>query len=185
MRTSAYEHEILQHCAFLLSFAVASAPSLAQPPAIRFPVVHGRDLNGTERSLPSDFVGPVSLAFVAFEQRQQSDVDSWKPFVARMRVRFPSLGSYELPTIGRGYSIMRPVIDGGMRSAIHDESIRASTITLYIDVSGFAKSLGIESKKAIAILVVRPSGEVLAMRHGAFSPDAATDLEAALAVARE
>jgi hypothetical protein len=50
-----------------------------------FPTVEGKDLNDRRLTLPADFAAPASLVFVAFERKQQGEVDSWKPFVQEMQ----------------------------------------------------------------------------------------------------
>jgi hypothetical protein len=61
--------------------------TLAAPgqPAPVFPALKGADLNGRSLTLPGDFPGPISLVFVAFQMRQQVDVDSWRMFVEEAR----------------------------------------------------------------------------------------------------
>jgi hypothetical protein len=113
------------------------------PPAPVFPTLKGADLNGRSLTLPADFPQPFSLVFVAFEMRQQADVDSWRPFVENARRVRPLLSVFELPTISRGYLLMRFVIDNGMRSGITDREARAATVTLYTDVKAFTGVLGI------------------------------------------
>ena len=129
----------------LFSFAAFAGAQGTAPAA--FPRVEGKDLNNRSISLPGDFAGPASLVFVAFERSQQEEVDSWKPFVQEMQRLRPGLRFYELPTIGKGYTWLRGFIDGGMRSGIPDPNLRASTITLYIDVAAFVKALGVKQRR--------------------------------------
>ncbi len=55
------------------------AATLAATVATTFPKVTGKNLDGKTFNLPGDFEAPVSLVFVAFDRKQQSDVDSWHP----------------------------------------------------------------------------------------------------------
>lgn len=57
---------------------------------------------------------------VALEREQQGDVDSWMPFLDSVAATRRDLRTYELPVLGRGYRLMRPFIDGGMRRGIPD-----------------------------------------------------------------
>jgi hypothetical protein len=171
----------MRHRAAVIAFALAAFGAHAQTDTEkRFPEVHGSDLNGREVTLPADIPGPASLVFVPFEMHQQDDVDSWHPFVQKMKEDFPSVGVLELPTISRGYLIMRFIIDNGMRSGIRDESARAATITLYLDVKAFTRDLGLETTKSIAVFVVRPSGQILARAIGRYSEAGASTIRAAL-----
>jgi hypothetical protein len=162
----------------LVLMAANAVGQTGAPPA--FPKSSGKNLNGRAFALPEDFAGRVNLVFVAFEMRQQQEVDSWKSFAQGMRQAHPGLQAYELPTIGRGYGLFRGFIDGGMRSGIPDNDTRASTITLYLDVQTFARALGIESTRTITVLLVTRSGEILARTTGPYSPEAAAPLAAAL-----
>jgi parvulin-like peptidyl-prolyl isomerase len=64
----------------ILVSALAGLTAHAQPAQV-FPNIKSADLNGRSLSLPDDFPAPLSLVFVAFEMRQQADLDSWRPFV--------------------------------------------------------------------------------------------------------
>ncbi|MGA2974197.1 MAG: hypothetical protein ABSF77_02685 [Spirochaetia bacterium] len=145
-----------------------------------FPKSLGKNLNGRALSLPDDFAGRANLVFIAFEMRQQQEVDTCKSFTQGMRQAHEWLHAYELPTIGRGYGLIRGFIDGGMRSGIPDSETRASTITLYLDVDAFARALGIESTGTITILLVKSSGEIMAHASGPYSKTAAAPLISAL-----
>ena len=112
--------------------------------------------------------------------RQQEDVDTARGFVADARSLRPGLAVFELPTIARGYRLMQFVIDNGMRSGIRDRETRAATVTLYTDVGAFTRSLGIQTTRDIAILVVAPTGRILAQATGRFRPETAASIRAAL-----
>jgi hypothetical protein len=145
-----------------------------------FPDVSGSDLNGRAVNLPRDFPGPVSFVFVALRLRQQEDVDSWRLFVAKLKDAEPNLAIYELPTLSRGYLLMRSVIDSGMRSGIRERDARASTITLYLNVKDFVRTLGLQTTRQIAVVVVTPSGEILAQTAGRYSEEGAAEISRGL-----
>ena len=44
---------------------------------MRFPEVTGTSLEGRRFRLPGDFDGRPTVALVAFQRRQQSDVETW------------------------------------------------------------------------------------------------------------
>jgi hypothetical protein len=157
-----------------------ATPAAQGQPAPVFPNIRSADLNGRSLSLPGDFPAPFSLVFVAFEMRQQADVDSWRPFVEQARSKRPALGVFELPTIARGFRLMQFVIDNGMRSGIADRETRAATVTLYTDVAAFMRALGVESTKEIAVIVVTPTGGILARVSGRYSEEAAVPIERVL-----
>jgi hypothetical protein len=159
---------------------LVSALATHGQPAPGFPNIKSADLNGRSLNLPNDFPAPFSLVLVAFEMRQQADVDSWRPFVEQARKKRPTLGVFELPTIARGYRLMQFVIDNGMRSGITNRETRASTVTIYTDVAAFTRALGIGSTKEIAVLVVTPTGGILARVSGRYTEEAAAPIENAL-----
>jgi hypothetical protein len=164
--------------ASLLLIAAHGVAQSNQPQT--FPPLSAQDLNGKAVALPADFRGALNIVFIPFAMNQQREVDSWQGFVKEARKAHPLLQAYELPTIGKGYGLMRGIIDGGMRSGILDHDAMASTITLYLDVSAFARTLSIQSTKTITVLLVNPAGEILARVTGPYSAKAAEELSAAL-----
>jgi hypothetical protein len=152
--------------------------------ASSFPMTKGTDLNGRSLTLPGDFPAPFSLVFVAFEMRQQADVDSWRPFIEEARRARPSLAVFELPTMARGYRLMQLVIDNGMRSGIPDRETRAATVTLYTNVKAFMRALGIRTTRQIAVMAVSPAGEVFAHVSGRYSAEAAASITRVLNAGR-
>ncbi len=169
----------------IVALLLAALGAHAQDDAQRlFPKTSGQDLNGRDVSLPGDFPGPASLVFVAFEMKQQDDVDSWRTFVQSLKSENPSLATWELPTMARSYVFMRFIIDNGMRSGITDRTARAATITLYIDVKEFTRALGLRDTKQIAVFVVTPSGEILARAMGRFSEEGAVEISRGLKAVR-
>ncbi len=157
------------------------AATLAAAVATTFPKVTGKNLDGKTFNLPGDFEAPVSLVFVAFDRKQQDDVDSWHPFAADLTARFAHLKVYELPTLSKSYSLVRGFIDGGMRSGIPDPAVRAATITLYIDKKPFEDALGITTEGAIVLLLVKPDGTILWRTAGRYDPAHKPDIDQYLA----
>jgi hypothetical protein len=146
-----------------------------------FPAVEGRNLEGRVFRLPGGFAGEINIVLIAFRREQQSDVDSWMPFLAPIAASRPEVEIYELPTLGRGYRVMRSFIDGGMRGGIPDRAVREATITLYIDKSPFRKSLRLADEQRIYILVVTRDGRVLWRAEGPFDAAAGESLRQFLA----
>ena len=141
-----------------------------------FPLVEGNNLEGEHFALPADFKGALNVVFVAFKREQQGDVDSWMPFLKSMAVPRPRLRTYELPVLGRGYRLMRPFIDGGMRRGIPDAAVRAATITLYIDKAPFREALSLPDEDRTYILLVDQQGRVQWRTDGRFDERAGAEL---------
>ena len=145
-----------------------------------FPPMQGQNLEGRTVEMPRDFAGALNVVFVAFKREQQADVDSWGAALDALRKRHADLRVYELPTLGRRYRLMRPMIDGGMRRGIPDPTVRAATITLYIDKDPFKRALGITTEDRIEVLLVDRSGKIRWQRSGRMTPALRAELEAAI-----
>src|SRR4051794_1161150 len=134
----------------------------------RFPSVEGSNLEDERFKLPTGFKSPLNVVIVAFKREQQSDVDTWTPFLRTLREGRRDLSVYELPTLGRRYRLMRSFIDGGMRRGIPDSTVRAATITLYIDKAPFRESLRLRDEDRIYVLLVDRQGRVFWRGEGRF-----------------
>jgi hypothetical protein len=154
---------------------------LAVALSVAFPAVTGQNLNGATVALPGAFAAPASFVYIAYVRGQQAQVDTWKPFVAQARLRYPALGEVELPTLPKSAGFFRGFIDGGMRNGIRDPAARAATITLYIDKRAFNTALGIAREDEITVLLVKPDGSVLWRASGPYDPEKTAGLDAVLA----
>jgi len=147
---------------------------------MQFPQVSSSNLERQKFQLPSDFAGEMNLVFIAFQQHQQLDVDTWLPLAKLLVDQYPTLNYYELPTIRSMNFISRSFIDGGMRAGIPDPAARAATITLYIDKKQFRNALNLPDENRIYVLLVDQTGEVVWMENGRFSTEKANDLQQTL-----
>ena len=148
--------------------------------SVRFPTVTADNLERETFTLPRDFGGERNVVFIAFLRKQQSDVDTWVPFVKPLVERMPGTEYYEIPTIKRMIAPMRWMINGGMRGGIDDRGARARTITLYLDKEPFKRALAITDENTIHVLIVDRDGRVLWRTTGAFSAEKGAALEAVL-----
>ncbi len=146
-------------------------PMNAADSLARFPAVSGDNLNGKRFDLPRDFEGALNLVVIAFQREQQRDVDGWMPFLKTLAKDRSEVKIYELPTLGRRYRLMRPIIDGGMRGGIPDTKVRATTITLYIDKTPFRRALELPDENHIYVVAVDREGHVHARAAGLFTPE--------------
>ncbi len=155
-------------------------PPHAAEPFGRFPAVSGDNLNGKRFNLPRDFEGALNIVVIAFQREQQHDVDGWMPFLKTLAKDGNDVRIYELPTLGRGYRLMRPIIDGGMRGGIPDYRVRAATITLYIDKTPFRRALELPDEDHIYVLAVDREGRVHARGAGLFTPESGAEFRQAV-----
>ena len=147
---------------------------------LMFPSVQGKNLEGKEYSLPQDLEGKMNIVIVAFQRNQQMLVDTWLSTVRQIKDQTPGLFYYEMPTMSRGYTIMRGIIDGGMRRGIKDLSARESTITVYTNTGKFRKALNIPSDETIHVFLLDSTGAVRWRSEGAMSPMQAELLKGAV-----
>jgi hypothetical protein len=137
---------------------------------IQFPNVTASNLHGHSFALPGDFEAAHNVVVIAFTQYQQYDVNTWLPFLSDLKHVYP-IHAYELPTIRRGNPAFRFMIDYYMTNGITDPEVRATTITLYVDVAAFMRALGLPTNGRIYTLLVDRAGEVVWRADGMFRPE--------------
>ena len=81
---------------------------------MQFPIVTGFNLQRKKLTLPQDFKGSVNLIFIAFQQWQQKQVDTWVPYAQQLEQVYDGLLYYELPTIRKLNLFSRTLINEGM-----------------------------------------------------------------------
>lgn len=159
-----------------------SGVAMAQDPAVVFPEVTGRNLEGRTLRLPADFEGERTVVLVAFRQRQQREVDSWMPELNTRRAADPGLAVYEIPTLSSGWTALRGWIDGGMARGIKSQAVREATVTLYINKDPFKDALAISSEGSIHVLLLDRDGRVTFRTTGPATPEGVAALRRALGV---
>lgn len=150
-------------------------------PAVRFPALRARSLERERHDLPGDFEGRRNIAVVAFRREQQRDVDTWLPLLLELEAADRGLRAYEIPTISRSWSPVRPFIDGGMTAGIPDRAARARTLTTYTDVGAVLAALGLDDTRRIATVLTDRAGTVTWMATGPWTAEAEAGLREALA----
>jgi hypothetical protein len=136
-----------------------------------FPTIRGSNLLREHLTLPKDFQGELNLVFIAFEQWQQMEVDSWLPLAEELENSVTGLNYYELPTIQTRNTLYQWFINEGMRAGIPNQKSRQRTITLYLDKRKFRKALGFQDEEHIYILMVNKHGEVIYQARGSHSQE--------------
>lgn len=130
-----------------------------------FPTLTGIDLLGDERELPSYFEGDLNIVTVAFQQRQQENVNTWIEALEPMLAKNDNLRFYELPVIYKMNPLFRTWINNGMRSGIPDEAARKRTITIYTDRAKFYDTLDMQEDN-IYTLLLNADGQILWRTNG-------------------
>ena len=168
--------------AHLILAVLFAAPAAAQD-GPRFPAVTAENLESRRFVLPRELEGAYNIVVIAYERRQQADVDTWMPFLNALEKEDRRVRWYELPTIPKMTGVFIGWwIDSGMRRGIPDVSQRERTITLYLDKSEFRRALGLpDSDRSIHTLLIDREGRVLWRFDGRYDPAAAQSLRAKLA----
>jgi hypothetical protein len=146
----------------------------------RFPTVTGSNLQRQKLKLPQDFQGELNLVLIAFQQWQQTQVDTWIPFAQQLEGTHSGVRYYELPTIQRLNVLARTFVNEGMRAGIPDPVARERTITLYVDKDVFRQALQLAREDDIYVLLLDRQGKVLWRAEGAFTPENGESLSAAV-----
>ena len=131
--------------------------------------------------LPRDLDGVANLVIVAFQRRQQAVVNTWLPVARSLAAERPDFRFYEMPTIGRRFTLIRPIIANGMRGGVTAPEDREATITLYTNVSALQRALDLPSRETIYALLLDRTGTVRWRGEGTFSGVQGAGLEAAVA----
>ena len=147
---------------------------------MQFPTVSGSNLQRARLTLPQDLQGELNLVLIAFQQWQQTQVDTWIPFAMQLEETFPAVRYYELPTIRRLNTLARTFVNEGMRAGIPDLVARERTITLYLDKKAFREALQLPGEDDIHVLLLDRQGRVLWRAEGAFTPDKGESLAAVI-----
>ena len=147
---------------------------------MQFPAVTGSNLQRQKLKLPQDFQGELNLVMIAFQQWQQTQVDTWIPFARQLEETYSGVRYYELPTIQRLNALARTFVNEGMRAGIPDPVARERTITLYLDKDAFRRALQLPGEDDIHVLLVDGQGTVLWRAEGDFTPEKGDSLVAAV-----
>ena len=148
---------------------------------MNFPTLTSKDLNGRKLNLPVDFEGKINLLFIAYQQWQQREVDSWVPFAQELEATFSSLKYYELPVVGPMGFWGRTQLDFWMRTGITDFTTRSKTITLYMDRDFVKRPLGIDTEDHIAIVLLGENNQVIWRDYSMFDIQKAKSLKQVIA----
>lgn len=137
--------------------------------ATRVPVVAGRDIDGNDFVVPTDFAGDLNLVLMAFTREHQFDVNTWLPHARELEASRQGFRVYEVPTLWEMSWFQRKRLDFLMSTGIREPLARATTITLYTNLQAMQSAIGIPNFEAIQVLLVDREGLVMWRAEGAFS----------------
>ncbi|MDE0671784.1 MAG: hypothetical protein OXH72_08590 [Caldilineaceae bacterium] len=159
---------------------LAESEEEAPMTAIRFPEVAGRDIDGNDFVVPTDFAGNLNLVLMAFTREHQYDVNTWLPHARELESSRQGFRVYEVPTLWEMNWFQRRQLDFWMSTGIQDPLARATTITLYTDLQAMQAALAIPDFDTIQVLLVDRDGLVVWRSEGTFSKAKFEDLTATL-----
>jgi hypothetical protein len=136
---------------------------------VKFPEVTGTNLLRRKVTLPDDLQGQINILFIAFQQWQQTSVDSWIPTARQLERTFPIVRYFEIPVIYKMNKLSQTFLNEGMRAGIPNSNTREKTITLYLDKLAFRRAVDIPNENAIAILILDQQGNILWRSTGGYS----------------
>jgi len=148
-----------------------------------FPIVEGINLHGRTLTIPHELSGARRIVVVAFEQRQQGDVDTWIRGLEEDLRNDPGLKLYELPVIYEGSAAFRFWVNNGMRSGITDDTARTRTITVYTDREKFYATLNVKQAE-ITTFILDQQGKIVWRTDGPATTETLTALRAEIAKLR-
>lgn len=148
---------------------------MGQTKAGFFPFLVGIDLHGKKRLIPDSFLGKLNLVAVAFERKQQADVDTWIDVAEEWMLLHKDLRFYEVPLIYKVNAPYRFWINNGMRSGISESVARERTITVYTDREAFLSMMNMKVEK-ISILLLDDGGKILCPHDGPTTEEAVREI---------
>jgi hypothetical protein len=142
---------------------------VADDAEIRFPSIEGKALTGERFAVPENLTKPHNLLLVAFQRKQQEDVDTWIPRLEKVEDANEDFTFYEFPVLPEMNMMARWFIYHGMRSGITSDRARVRTVTFHLNKEEFRKSLGIDSEDIIHVFLVDSTGMVTWRASGTWS----------------
>lgn len=126
---------------------------------MRFPVVTGGNLEGRNLILPQDFEGEYNVVTLLFQRSQQLDVMTWRTPLDGLRFTFPSVPVYEM-TVFQYQPYWRQMYqDANLRRSLNRQQ-RATTLSVYVDLGDFNRSLDIPTVSSIYTMLIDRSGDI-------------------------
>ncbi len=134
-----------------------------------FPDIAGRSLAGASLQIPSDLAGQTNILLLAFQQRQQRDIDGLIDALGQRGIDtspphdaqgLPTgervqVVLYEIPLLGAKWQPLRSFIDGGMASNIRVPAVLARTVTAYGQIGPVERNLNLPNRDQVYAVVVR------------------------------
>lgn len=148
-------------CANKTNFTVNERQSLLNT---KFPVLEAETLAKNKIEFPKDNIGKVTIYAIAFEGDAQKIVDTWtKPILDKYSNN--EVNYFEIPMISGAYSIMKKVIDNGMRGGV-PVNLHNNVATYYGSLSEYKTNLKMNNKDTIYMYLLDKNGKICWLEEG-------------------
>ncbi len=144
----------------------ASSIGMLGTPGTNVPRVNGQNLNRERIHFPEDIKGRPTLLLIAFHCEQQEEIDTWLGRLEEIKRALPDLNVLELPVLEPAHVVLKPYIEGGMRSGIVEPEARARTVTIYTNKRIFRRALGLGPQDRIYAVLADRDAAVIRVEEG-------------------
>jgi hypothetical protein len=135
---------------------------------MRFPELHGRDLDGRLVTLPADVGSGPTLLLVRFAPQPSHEAETWLPFVADLAAADSDFWCYDLLILPEFPDGVEDSLTDGLHATLTDGGDRSGvrSLTAHTDVDAFRRTLVLDRPAQTYALLLR-EGRV---RWRAFGP---------------
>ena len=142
-----------------------------------FPSVQGNNLNKKSKTVPDDFVDKDLIVIVAFQQWHQPIVDETIQALEENGIG-ETHNIIEVPIVQKSSKLSEIYLDGIMRAAIRDDTVRNRTITAYINKEEFKTALEIPDEQTIYWYLIKKDSNVIKKKgYGVISDKEIADIK--------
>jgi hypothetical protein len=135
---------------------------------MRFPELHGRDLDGRSVELPTD-VGPdPTLLLVRFSPRRGREAETWLSLASELTASIPDFWCYDLLVLPEFPADVRESVTADIHATLTDggDAAGVRSLTAHTDIDAFRRVLVLDRPAQTYALVLR-EGRI---RWRAFGP---------------
>jgi hypothetical protein len=170
---------LLALCFVFLPVSHASRQS-DEPRAAMFPALTTYNLDKTKVDLPADFEGKVNLLLISFEPEQSKDIEGWMPTAQALQHMNFKFRYYKMPVSNQENFVYRWWDSSSLRSIETDPLTWHWIIPLYTNKDSLRRALNISNEKAIVLLLVDKTGQVLWRTSGRITDEKKSSLASAV-----
>lgn len=145
-----------------------------------FPALTTYNLDKTKVDLPADFEGKVNLLLISFEPEQSKDIEGWMPTAQALQHMNFKFRYYKMPVSNQENFVYRWWDSSSLRSIETDPLTWHWIIPLYTNKDSLRRALNISNEKAIVLLLVDKTGQVLWRTSGRITDEKKSSLASAV-----